>query len=86
MPMMRDPELVLAERHAAVAESVIETQEGLARARNGLEFLIAATPTGPMRNHLTDANIHIGLALHSLQIWKKGYDQEAAGSSQASGA
>lgn len=40
---------------------------GIELFRNELEYQIAATPTGPRRNRLCDANIHIGEALLLLR-------------------
>jgi len=39
----------------------------LNRAQHPVDYLIAATPTGPIRNALTEANIHLMIAFKNFE-------------------
>jgi hypothetical protein len=47
-------------------EHLREARKLLKRAQELLQFPIAATPTGAVRNNICDANIHIGAAAAAL--------------------
>lgn len=67
---MRNADEVLKERNAQIGMTDRNVQMFVVRAQQEMEFLIMATPTGPAREALTEANIHLGAALDKLKTWR----------------